>query len=91
MLSRISCFGKWTVNLHSAHRDRFFTIKVPDKAVYQTGVPSDLDFTVDYSKQLVLGSTSETVQSMNSPPPFRENGGANGLRGLSDRFDAGAI
>lgn len=69
MLSRISCFGKWTVNLHSAHRDRFLpTIKSLIKLFIKAGVLSDLSLTIDYLKKLVMGIILKSSGATKSAP-----------------------
>lgn len=68
MLSRISCFGKWTVNLHSAHRDRFLPTKSLIKLFIKAGVLSDLSLTIDYLKKLVLGIILKSSGATKSAP-----------------------
>lgn len=74
MLSRISCFGKWTVNLNLAYRDRFLPTKTTDKGVYQSSVLSDLGSTVDYPKKLILDSIFKTSRSNEIGPRFAKTG-----------------
>lgn len=68
MLSRISCFGKWTVNLHSAHRDDFYLLKSLIKLFIKAGVLSDLSLTIDYLKKLVLGIILKSSGATKSAP-----------------------
>lgn len=68
MLSRISCFGKWTVNLHSAQRDRFYLLKSLIKLFIKAGVLIDLSLTIDYLKKLVLGIILKSSGATKSAP-----------------------
>lgn len=68
MLSRTSYFGKWTVNLNLAFRDRFYILKPLLKLFIKAVLLSDLGLTVYYPKQLVLGSIFQASGSKKSAP-----------------------
>lgn len=69
----------------------FYLLKPLIKLFIRAGALSDLDMTVDYPKKPVLGSILKSPVSNEFGPPFRENGGPNGLRGLPGRLGAGVI
>ena len=69
----------------------YYLLKPLIKLFIKAGALSDLDITVHYPKKLIMGSIFKTSRSNEIGPPFREDGGPNGLRGLSGRIGAGAI
>ncbi|MDD6443251.1 MAG: hypothetical protein PUF58_02660, partial [Collinsella sp.] len=71
---RTSYFGKWTVNLNLAYRDRFYLLKPLIKVFIKAGVLSDLGSTVDYPKKLMLGSIFKTSRSNEIGPRFAKTG-----------------
>lgn len=74
MLSRISCFGKWTVNLHSAQRNRFLPTKVPDKAVYHSGCAKRFGSYRRLSEKTYFGYHFKVVRSNEIGPRFVKTG-----------------
>ncbi len=68
----------------------FYLLKSLIKLFIKVGALGGLGLTVDYPKQLVLSNTFQAAGSNEIGPPFRENEGPNGFRGLSGRLGTGA-
>lgn len=68
MLSRISCFGKWTVTYIRHIEIDFYLLKSLIKLFIKAGVLSDLSLTIDYLKKLVLGIILKSSGATKSAP-----------------------
>ena len=69
----------------------FYLLKPLINLFINAGVLGGLGSTVDYPKKPALTSISKPHRSNEIGPPFRENGGPNGLYGPPAGLGAGAI